>query len=167
MASGVPFYSDPTFWVAGSFTVFVGAIVVKGGLKKIGEMLDEKGKKIAAQIEEAKSLRDEAEALLTEYQRRQRDGEKEAAEIMARAKEDAGLLVEQAKKEVEDLTRRRTRSAEEKIAQAEIAAVKSVRSAAIDVAIDATRQVLASELKGDAGKKLVDVSINDIGGKLH
>lgn len=167
MASGVPFYADPTFWVAGSFAVFVGGAIWGKAHKKIGAMLDERSAVIKAQLEEAQQLREEAEKLLSEYQRKQRDAEKEAADMVAQAKEDAKIMAKEAKADIEAMAARRTRAAEEKIAQAEASAVKEVRAVAVNAAVAAASAVMADKLKGKDGGALVDRAIAGVEEKLH
>ncbi len=167
MAGSGPFYADPTFWVAGSFVVFVGGLLYKGVHKKVVEGLDEKLDAIRAQIDEAKALRVEAEDMVIEYQRKQRDAEQEAADMVTQAKEDAKIMAETAKADLADLMRRRERSAEEKIAQAEANAIKEVKAAAVTVAVEAATSVLAGSMKGKAGAALVDDAIAEVEKKLH
>ncbi len=167
MSSGESFLLDPTFWVAGSFTVFVGGVIWSGAHKKIAAMLDERTASIKTQINEAKSLKEETEKLLADYRARQRDAEKEAADILAQAQEDAKIMAKEAKADIKALIERRTRAAEEKITQAEAAAVKQVKAAAVDVAIAAATEVLADAMKGKAGGELVDKAVNSVEGRLH
>lgn len=167
MASDGSFLTDTSFWVAASTVVFVGGVLYSKAHKKVGEMLDARSDEIRKQIEEAKSLRDEAEQMLLDYQRKQRDAEKEAADMVAQAEADAKILADEAKQDIEALVRRRTRAAEDKIAQAEAAAVKEVQAVAVNVAVGAATAVLADTLKGKPGKELVDASIADVESKLH
>ena len=167
MAAGEPFYADPTFWVAGSFVTFVGIVFVAKVHKSIASMLDERGAQIGAQIEEAGKLRDEAEKLLIDFRKKQRDAEKEAADMAAQAEEDAKSMAEQAKADIAAMVERRTRVAAEKIATAEAAAVKEVQSVAVSVAVEAASTILADSLKGKAGGTLIDGAIKDLDGKLH
>lgn len=167
MASGEPFYLDPTFWAASSTVVFVGVVIVKGGLKQMGAMLDAKSAEIAKQIEEARRLRDEAEVALGDTQRRQREAEEEAKAILAQADEDAKIMTASAKDEIAKLSERRQRMAEQKIAQIEASAVKQVRSAATDAAVEAARSVIAGKLSATDKNKLIEKSISDIETRLH
>ena len=159
-------FADPTFWVAGSIVTF-GVLAGKKIVGAVGSMLDERGQKIANQIEEAKQLREEAETLLADLQKKQREAESTAAAMIAQAEEDAKILRAEAEKDIEALVRRRERVAGEKIAQMEAAAIKEVRAAAVDVAVDAATKVLSDTMKGDAGAKLAEASIKDVGAKLH
>lgn len=168
MAAGTgSVFADPTFWVAGSFAVFVGGVLYAKAHKKIAGMLDDRTAAISAQIDEAKQLRDEAEALLHEYQRKQRDAQKEAEDMVAQAQEDARIMAQEAKADIEAMVRRRTRAAEDKIAQAEASAVKEVKAVAVNVAVAAATDVFADKLKGKDGGALIDKAIGDVEAKLH
>ncbi len=159
--------ANTTFWVGLAFAGFIGLILYFKAHSAIGAMLDERSATIAAQIEEAKNLRAEAENLLVEYQRKQRDAEREAADMVTQAAEDAKIMAEQAKADLEALMRRRERGAAEKIAQAEANAIKEVKAAAVNIAVDAASSVLADTMKGKAGTALVNNAIADVEGKLH
>jgi F-type H+-transporting ATPase subunit b len=154
--------SDPTFWVLVGFLVFVGAAVYFKLPGMIGKALDERGVTIKAELDQARRLREEAQALFVDYQRRQREAEKEAAEIVAHAKEEAARLVREAHADLEATMTRRRSLAETKIAQAEAQAVKEVREAAIDLAIAAASSVLRQELQGDRGAATMDRAIGDL-----
>lgn len=161
------FLANTTFWVAVAFFGFIALILYFKAHKTIGAMLDERSASIQAQIEEAKNLRAEAENLLIEYQRKQRDAEREAEDMVAQAKEDAKIMADQAKHDLDALMRRRERGAAEKIAQAEANAVKEVKAAAVNIAVEAATTVLADAMKGKAGTALVNEAIADVESKLH
>lgn len=161
------FLGNTTFWVGAAFFVFIGVVLYARAHHAIGKMLDERSAAIEAQIEEAKALRQEAENTLIEFQRKQRDAEREAEDMVAQAIEDAKIMSEAAKADLEALMRRRERGAAEKIAQAEANAVKEVKAAAVNVAVEAASAVLADAMKGKAGKALVNDAIADVEKKLH
>lgn len=160
-------FGNTTFWVAVAFFGFLALVLYARAHKSIGAMLDARAASIEAQIEEAKTLRAEAENLLIEYQRKQRDAEKEAEDMVAQAKEDAKIMANQAKADLEALMRRRERGAAEKIRQAEANAVKEVKAAAVSVAVEAASSVLADAMKGKAGAELIDGAIAEVEKKLH
>jgi len=168
MASGgEPFYLNPTFWVGGSFAVFVGGVLYKKADHAIRDMIDARIETIKAQLAEAKTLREDAEELLTDYQRRQRDAESEAKDIFARAEADAKLLLEQNAADIAAMSERRVAAAEAKISQAEAQAVKQVRAAAVTAAVEATKDLLASKLPAKSAKALVDTAIKDVAARVH
>ncbi len=158
--------SDPTFWVAVSFVIFMVFIGRKIGAAVAG-MLDEHSAKIAKQITEAKALCDESESILHDYQRKQREAEGEAKAMIAQANEDAQILKTAAEADIEAMIARRTKVATDKIHQAEATAVKEVRAAAVDVAIQAATEVLGTSMQGKAGKAMTEKAIADVGAKLH
>ncbi len=167
MASGEPFYLNPTFWVAGSFTVFVGGVLYKKAHHAITKMLDARIANIKTQLEEATRLRQEAEELLNDYQRRQRDAEQEAADIFARAEADAKILMEESTRDIDAMTERRKAAAEAKIAQAEAQAVKQVRAAAVTAAVEATKDLLGSSLPAKSANGLINDAIKDVASRVH
>ncbi|MDX1580156.1 MAG: F0F1 ATP synthase subunit B [Alphaproteobacteria bacterium] len=161
------FYLDPTFWVAVSFVLFIGVLLYYKVPKMINERLDSRAEAIKAQLEEARKLREEAQALLASYQRRQRDAEKEAGEIIEHAEEEAKRTVEQAKTQLQESLERREQLAKEKIAQAEASAVQQVRLTAVDVATAVSRRLIAEGLDEQASKALVDEAIENLPKHLH
>ena len=157
---------DPTFWVAVAFVVFVVLVFkpIKGAL--IGG-LDAKIAEIRQEVEEAEKLREEAQSLLANYQRQQRQAIQDAEAIVARAKEEAERHRAEADEAMKDMVHRQEEQAREKIAQAEAAAIQEVRSMSAELAMAAAEKLLADRLAGDEGSRLIDNSIEDIPRKLQ
>ena len=82
----------PEFWVAISFVMFVGLLLYLGLPGKVAKILDDRADDHSREIEDARRLRDEAQAMLAEYQRRRQDAAKEAEEIIAMARKEAHVL---------------------------------------------------------------------------
>ena len=154
-------FSEPEFWVAVAFLIFV-ALVYKRAHQMITSALDTRRAAIQAQIEEARRLRTEAQARLEEYRRRQREAMQEAEEIVARARQEAERHREQARISLEETMARRREQALDKIARAEAEAVRQVRELATELAVAAARRVLAEELSGPRGAALIDRSITEL-----
>jgi len=129
--------------------------------------LDKRAEKIRAELDQARRLREEAEALLKEYERKRGEAESEAAAIVAQAKREAEALGEEARIRIEDYVVRRTKTVEARIAQAEQQAVTEVRSRAIDVATAAAGRILADEAKGKKGEELIERSIASVRKNLN
>lgn len=138
-----------------------------GAHTKILNALDARSNRIAAELAEAKRLRDEAESIVADYRRRQQSAEQEARDIVAAAKADAERLAAEGKAKIEEFVTRRTAMAETKIAQAEAQAIADVRAAAADVATAAAGSVLADMARGAAGAKLMTSGIAEIKAKLN
>ncbi|WP_417428141.1 F0F1 ATP synthase subunit B [Kiloniella sp.] len=157
---------NPTFWVGVAFAIFVLLVVTKGG-KGIVAGLDARGEAIRKTLEEAQNLREEAQKTLAEYKRKQRDALKEAEAIIEHAKQEAKRVQEDAATDLEESLKRREQQAMDKIAQAETAALNEVRDQAVDVAITATRNILAGSMTKAKAKTLMDDSISSLGEKFH
>jgi len=159
-------FHDPTFWVAVAFVIFLAA-TIKPLSKALTAALDGRVERIRMQLDEAQSLREEAQKTLAEYKRKQRDAEAEATKMIEHAKEEAQRIRQQAEKNLEASLARRTQQAEEKIQQAETTALKEVRNQAVDVAITATAKLLAQKIDKTKDKALVDQSIEEVSSKLN
>ena len=154
-------------WVAIGFVVFVALLLSIGVHRTIGKALDDRSARIKAELDEARKLRDEAASLLAEYQRKRREAEGEAQEIVSGAKAEAERLAIEAKARIEEFVSRRTKMAETKIAQAEAQAAADVRAAAAEAAVAAAEKILRQEAKGDLASRLIARGIEDVGKKLN
>ena len=155
---------DPTAWTAVAFVLFVIA-VFKPAKNAILSGLDSRIDEIRLQVEEAQQLREEAQALLANYQRQQREALKEAEDIVIRAEEDASLR-KKTKNDLDDAIKRQEALVREKIAQAEATAIARVQATAVDLAVSATEKILTDRLTGKAGKDLVNTAIGDLPNKI-
>ncbi len=159
-------FSNPTFWVAVAFVLFVVA-VWKPISKMLTQALDDRADRIRADIYKATKLREEAQALLAEYQKKQRDALKDAEAIVAAAKAEAEALSKQAVADLEASLKRREQLALQRIAQAEVQATADVRAAAVDLAMAATRKILTDKLDAGRQEALIDAAIKELPGKLN
>lgn len=159
---------DATSHIALLFVlIFLGAVAYFGAFKKVGLALDARSKRIADELEEARRLREEAQGLLAEYQAKAKAAEQEAAEIVAKAKDDAERMKVETERQIEDMIVRRTKAAELKIAQAEAKAIADVRGVAADVAVAAAERVLAQKAGSGLGADLVTRSIAEVKSRLN
>ncbi len=161
------FLSTPEFWVLVSFVLFIAVLIYFKIPGFVTKALDDRAAGIAKELEDAQKLREEAQAIMAEYQRKQRDAEKEAEGIVSQAMHEAERFAEEARAKLQDSLERRTRMAEDKIAQAEAQAVKDVQAAAADLAIFAAEKLIASEVTGKKADDLVTQSIKDVQAKLN
>jgi len=158
---------DAEFWVAASFFIFVGILLYMGVHKKIAEALDHRRDRIKAELDEARRLREEAQALLAHYRQKQKEAEGEAAAILTGAKADAERMTLEAEAKMSEFVARRTKMAEAKIAQAESQALADVRAAAADAAVTAAERILKNTAKGNLADELLASGIEDVKNKLN
>jgi F-type H+-transporting ATPase subunit b len=157
---------DPTFWVAIAFVVFVGLMVWKAR-KPVLDGIDARAERIKAELDEAQRLREEAQKMLAEYKRKQRDAAKEAEELLASARHEADLLRQQAAEDLKATLARREKAALDKITQAEAQALQEVRAQAVDIAMAATAKLLSENVDPARDQAMVNQAIKDLGQKLH
>ncbi|MEZ5841176.1 MAG: ATP F0F1 synthase subunit B [Hyphomicrobiales bacterium] len=158
---------DATFWAFAAFLVFFAIVFYMKAPSKAGEALDKRAAAIKAELDEARRLRDEAQGILAEYQRKRQNAEREADDIVAQAKAEAERLTEETSSSLKEMIERRTRAAEIKIAQAEAQAIADVRAAAADVAVAAAEKILTGKVSGDVANGLIAASIAEVKSKLN
>ncbi|BBC72414.1 F0F1 ATP synthase subunit B [Altererythrobacter sp. B11] len=150
----------PGGWVGLAMLVFLGILIWKGVLKTIGGGLDTKIAAIREQLEEAKTLRREAEALRAEYAAKIANAEKDAAAMLDHAKSEAEQIVAKAQEDAEAVVTRRKKMAEDKIAAAERGAVEELRARAATAATQAARGLIAGKHDAAADTRLVNETIS-------
>ena len=156
---------DATQWVALAMVVVFLILIWKKVPAAIGAALDKKIASIRGQLEEAASLRSEAEALKAEYQARAEAAEAEAATMIERARHEAEGIVEQARTDTAALIERRGRMAQDKIAAAERQAIEQVRAKVANAAAAAAARLIEEDLDAGADKAMVDSTIEGLGAR--
>ncbi|WP_435417334.1 hypothetical protein WAB17_10690 [Parerythrobacter aurantius] len=160
-------HSDPTAfglepyqWVSVAMVVLLAIFLWKKVPGVITGGLDSKIAEIKAQLDEAKTLRAEAEKLRDEYSAKIAGAEKDAEAMMANARHEADAIVAKAEADSKALVERRKKMAEDKIAAAEREAIDEVRATAAAAATKASRKLIAEKHDADADKALADQVIS-------
>ena len=159
-------HHDPAFWVAIALIVFL-ALIAKPVSRMATKGLDERAEKIKAELDEAERLRNEAQDLLAQYQRKQRDAASEAQSIIDHAKAEAERLDREGRQRLKETLERREKLAAERIQLAEQQARARFRARAIDVAIAASEKVMAGEMNAAQANGLIDDAIGGLSKRLH
>ncbi|MFP5075974.1 F0F1 ATP synthase subunit B [Rhizobium sp. YIM 134829] len=159
--------SQATVWATVGLVLFLVLIAYLKVPGMMGKSLDERADRIRNDLDEAKRLREEAQALLTEYQKKRKDAEADAANIVAAAEREAAALTADAKQKTEDFVARRTQLSEQKIRQAEADAINAVRATAVDIAISAAERVIAARANTSTQTALFDKSISEVKTRLN
>ena len=154
-------YFDESAWVALGFVIFVAIIWRKVG-SALATLLDNRTQKIRGELSEAENLRIEAEAELKKFKTLQDEAIKDAKQIVADAKLAADRIRETAVEKAEESIKRREAQAKAKIAAAEAAVINELRTKATDLAISASKEVLAAELDAELGASMIDDSLAQI-----
>lgn len=158
--------NSPTIYVFFALVAFLLLLAYFGVYKKIGGALDARADKIRAELDEAKSLREEAQALLASYQRKQKEAEDQAESIVKQARHDAEIMATNARKDLAERLERRAAQAEAKIASAEAQAMAEVKAKAADLALDAAEKLIRSGKTANQAQ-LVKDGISQMGKVLN
>lgn len=147
-------------WVGLSMLVFIAIVLWKGAHKAIAGGLDGKIAEIKSQLDEAKKLRAEAEALRKEYADKIANAEKDAAAMLEHAKAEAEAIVAKAETDSKAMVERRKKMADDKIAAAERAAIDELRDRAARASAAAAGALIAERHDAGADSALVDQAIS-------
>ena len=147
--------------------ILLGVVIWKTGLHNmILGLLDGHADKVRAELDEAKSLREEAQKLLADHQNKLSGGEEQAKKIAAQAEAETKRLIERHKADLEASLKRREEQAVARIAQEEAKALQDVRNRTANLAVLTTGRLLRDKMAGDEGKSLLDGAIGEVSQKL-
>lgn len=165
-SAGTPWHLDSKFWVAIPVVLFLALVIYKGALKALSASLDARSEAIRGELDEARRLREEAQQLLASYQRKQKEAEAQAEDIVKQARSDAENMAVQARKDLSERLERRAAQAEAKIANAEAQAMGEVKAKAADLALDTAETLLRTKLTAADKSKLIQEGIKQMGATL-
>lgn len=157
---------DTNIWVVFSFILFV-ILLYKFGAKSVTGGLDARIAEIRNEIATAEALRTEAQALLTEYQQKQRDAEAEAAAMVANAKAQVDQLRIEAEAEIKELAERREAQLSERLKRIEDKAMADIQNHAAAMAVEAAKQIIAQSMDEQTAASLTQNAIGDLSKALN
>ena len=159
-------FQDPTFWVLVAFIGFIGVLVYFKVPGMVTKALDARAEKIQMDLEEADALLKEAQDLLASYQKKQRDSSDESQAIQARAREEAKRILENGRLRLEESLQRREKLAMDRITQAEASALSEIQALTVDIALDATHELLATNVSDDKANAMLNDAIKELPDRL-
>lgn len=160
-------YGTAEFWVLVSFLLFFAIVFYLKVPGQLTKALDQRAEAIKKELDDARMLREEAQALLADYQKKSREAEDEAKSIIEQARREAESLATETEKQLAESVTRRSKMAEDKIARAEAQAIAEVRGSAVDAALKAAEKILAGKVTGAKADELIQQSLADIKSKLN
>lgn len=158
--------SSAELWIVASTVIFI-AVVWKPAGRAIAGALDSRRDTIVRELEEARRLRAEAEALLKEATEKHKNAARDATAIVDFARQESERLRMEGETALKNSLARRERQALDRIAQAEAGAVSEVKSRAIDLALSAAATLLTEKLSGADGDAVIDRALEDMPGELR
>jgi F-type H+-transporting ATPase subunit b len=161
------FLKEAEVWVGVGFVMVIALLLYVGVPKLVGAMLDARSAAIKSELDEAKRLRDEAAALLESFKQKAAGAEKEAEAIVVEARAEAERFAQESRANLKSLIERRAKAAQDKIAQAEAAALSEIRNLSADAATAAAEKLILTRLDAKRAGDLIAQSIKDLTSKLN
>ena len=158
---------DESFFVALSFVTVIGAFLYLKLPQRLLSALDTKSAEIADALEQVRKLREDAEALLADYEARRKSAEQQAEEIVTEARATAERLAEEARVAMQAQLERRTQQAESKIARAEEQLVGEVRAAITRLAVDTAAHLIETGMSAQQANSLIEQNISELKDRLQ
>ena len=158
-------FSDPQFWVAVSFILFIAAIF--NPVRKIlTSSLDAQIKDIKNKIDEVENLKNEAQKALDELKDRETKVEKEIQNLKLESEKRIAELKNISTSKLTDQIEKRKILAENKIEQLVRDTNNSIKNYISSVAIEATKNILIQNLNKDKKSALIEESITEFNSVL-
>ena len=153
---------DATFWVTISFFIFLGILVYFKVPQKVKETLEQNILNIKNQINEAEKLKEDAKNILSENEKKISNSKNEVKNMIDRANEEAEKNIIKTNKEFHALMENRKRNAEERIKQIKNQAVKDIKNASVNIAIESVEKLIKNSLDKSKLDKIYSSSIEEV-----
>ena len=158
-------FSDPQFWVAVSFVLFIAAIF-NPVRKMLISSLDAQISDIKSKIYEAENLKSEAQKTLDELKLRENEVEKEIDNLKIECQNKRDQLKQLSSYKLSEQIEKRRVVAQNKIEQTLRDANLSIKNYITNVAIEVTTNILQEKLTNKEKSDVIDVSIKDLNSVL-
>lgn len=161
------FLNNTDIVVGIGFVIFIGVLIYYRVPGMLTRRLDARAVRIKAELDEARALREEAQSLLASYERKQKEIQAQAEDIVTAARSEGEKSIVTAKEDIRKSVARRLRTATEQIEAAEQAAVRQIRDRAVTIAVAAAAEVMRERISKSDSDRLIDTSIDEVGKRLH
>ena len=158
-------FSDPQFWVAVSFILFIAAIF--NPVRKIlTSSLDAQINDIKNKLDDVENIKNEAQKALDELKEREAKVEKEIQNLKLESEKRIVAFKDTSASKLTDQIEKRKILAENKIEQLIRDTNNSIKNYISSVAIEATRNILLQNLSKDKKSDLIEESITEFNSVL-
>ncbi len=150
-------------WVAIGFVLFILLLIYFKVPGQITRILDNRADKIRSELDEAKKLREEAQSMLADFQKKNKEAEKNAKALIDEAKKLAKNYEKDAKSKFDENMERREKLLDEKLKRAEVEALNQIKNDITDIVFDAIDKSLSNNnIKREASNRIIDSGIKEI-----
>lgn len=159
--SEVPLYADVEFWVGMAFILSV-CVLIKPLGKYIAQALQSRVNKVITDIDEATKLRDDAQNLLADYQRRFINAEKEAQQIVESSRKNMQKIKDNELSRLKADLSNKEKEANRRISAANTKAAEEINAFAGAASVELAKKAINDYLQTTDKSRLIDEAINDL-----
>lgn len=153
-------------WVAIGFILFILLLIYFKIPNQITKLLDARSKKIKDELDEAKRLREEAQTILSEFQKKNTEAEQTAKTIIDNAKKLAKNYEKDAKDKFDQNVVRKKKLLDEKLNRLENDAINQIKDNITDIVLETVKNsVKGNNIKPKVSQEIIDQGIEQIGEK--
>lgn len=153
---------DASFWALVSLIIFVILLIALKVPSFITGFLDERSIRIQKDLNEAKRLKEEAEALLLSYKAEDAKARKESADLIAHAKKEAERIINEAEVEMANYLVRGKELVEQRMGYAENEVRKELQDLVVKLSSEVAENVLSTEVDLQTQKDLLKGSFTEL-----
>lgn len=155
------FYENPVFWVGLSFILVVVLLARPVG-RIAKQMLQNRVDGIIKQINDAADLKDDAQKLLADYERKFLNADVEADEILQKSSREIELLKKESLEKLKFEMSLKEKEAEERLKASQVEVMNEIVNMTSEVTIAALKNALTENLNEKMQDELIEKSINSI-----
>ena len=156
------FFYQPSSWVFIAFIIFISISIYLKVPNMVTKLLDEQINKIKNDLDDARKLKEDANSLLAEYERKIESANKEAENIINQAKKNSKVYEENSNKNIEEFISRSEKQSIEKIQQAQKSAINKINEEIINKSVEAAEKIISRNMNDQNNNKLFESSVNQI-----
>jgi|TARA_B110001454_G_scaffold179744_1_gene173078 F-type H+-transporting ATPase subunit b len=156
------FFSDPATWVLVAFILFVSLALILKAPSMIAKLLDDQIKNIRNELDEARKLKEDANSLLAEYERKIKSTKDETEKIISQAEITAKVYEESTNKKVEEYLIRSEKQSLDRIKQTEKAAIDKISEEIINISINTSEKIISDNMTDENTNQLFSQSLDQI-----
>src|SRR5918998_4407914 len=147
-------------WTLVAFGVTL-VLLRKLAFPRIQNALEKRARAVSESIDAAERTRQEADQILNEYRERLREAREQADEIVARARKAADKTQDEARIHAKETREEMLEDARRDIEQETRRAIGSIRREVADLTVVATEKVARKTLNDEDHKKLIDEALQE------
>ena len=150
------------FFVAISFIIFVGLLLILRLPRRILNVLDERSLNIQKELEQARSLREEAQIILAKEKKKLEEADVEIINLLKNAEEHTKIFKANAEKLLSEDIERKKKQSELKIKQVESDAIKEVKLKSTELSLEIAKAYIKQNFDSKMSSKIFEESIKDL-----